>query len=261
MSQVNDNKVGTNIQFKRRRQDSTSTEGVTLKTGEPFYNAKTKQLFIGNSDSESTATEGKKHIAEITDNNEDADDAKIEFNIGESSNTYTKTVNNVAHAYTATSDESSNNIKATYASLLSESEGTLYLTSKTNADLGSIKFDSGTNQGEIKVEKTDVSVEGLSTTSTPTFSAIKLGDDTANTLTQTQYSGNAATATSVDIENNNEGDNAVVSFQVGEGAAYEKTINNVAHANTASKILIENIAYTLSLNGVPAEGQITFITN
>ena len=47
---------------------------------------------------------------------------------------------------------------------------------------------------------------------------------------------NALYATNVDVNNLNTGDNAIVNFQLGNGTAYNKTINNVGNANTVQNV-------------------------
>lgn len=55
--------MATLIRFKRKK--STSNNGVTLKTGEPYYNAYDKRLYVGNNENDSISST-KKHIAEVT---------------------------------------------------------------------------------------------------------------------------------------------------------------------------------------------------
>lgn len=47
---------------------------------------------------------------------------------------------------------------------------------------------------------------------------------------------NSANATNVNITNLDSGNNAVVNFQLGNGTSYDKTINNVANANTVQNV-------------------------
>lgn len=47
---------------------------------------------------------------------------------------------------------------------------------------------------------------------------------------------NATNATNVNISNLNTGDNAIVNFQLGNGTAYNKTINNVENSNTVQNV-------------------------
>lgn len=47
---------------------------------------------------------------------------------------------------------------------------------------------------------------------------------------------NATNATNVNITNLDNGNNAVVNFQLGNGTSYDKTINNVANANTVQNV-------------------------
>lgn len=47
---------------------------------------------------------------------------------------------------------------------------------------------------------------------------------------------NSANATNVNVTNLDSGNNAVVNFQLGNGTSYDKTINNVANANTVQNV-------------------------
>ena len=132
-----------------------------------------------------------------------------------------------------------NSVQENYAhDLVVTTEGKLQLINNETVPsvLSEIQFESGTEQGQFKIEDTNINITNLQTGSTPTFAAIKLGDDDSETLTQEQYSGNASSATSVNITNNDTENNAVVSFKVGSGTPYSKTINNVAHATSAQQL-------------------------
>lgn len=63
---------------------------------------------------------------------------------------------------------------------------------------------------------------------------------------------NASNATNVNITNKNTNDNAIVNFQLGNGTEYNKTINNVANAVKASQISFTTVPPVSS----PPEGSL-----
>jgi len=70
--------MATKIRLKRRVNDSSNTD-VKIDTGEPFYNAEKKNLYIGNTEGEALRG-NKKHIAELT---KTVEDGVIRLQVGE----------------------------------------------------------------------------------------------------------------------------------------------------------------------------------
>ena len=138
--------------------------------------------------------------------------------------------------------EDSGKIKLNGQYTLDETDGEIQLKVAVGEVTG-ISFAKGTEQGQIKVGDTNINIKDLQTGSSPTFASATIGGITLNS---TGYHGNADSATRVDITNNDDGNNAVVKFQVGDGQAYEKTINNVNHATSADKW---STAKTIALAG------------
>lgn len=82
------------IRLRRKKSDSTQdTAAVALLSGEPFYDAAKKNLYVGNDDGEVVGD--KKHIAEVT-NKGTNNTATLKFQLGEDEeNSFEHTVNNV----------------------------------------------------------------------------------------------------------------------------------------------------------------------
>ena len=266
-------KIGTNIQFKRKITPETGEgrvllSAIDLAPGEPLLIPANKELRVGTTDGEKANGDNvltlspAKLVVTNSAANTSITDAQasngyvyikhVEDNGVVQSSHNIKGTNSVS----VTSDASGNiTIDGHYT--LAESSGNIQLKDFVG-EVSNISFATGANQGQIKVGSTDIDIKDLQTGSSPTFASAEIG---GVTLDSTGYHGNAATASSVNIDNDDNTDNAVVSFKVGSGTPYSKTVNNVAHATTASKILIGDTEYTLSLNGNPSNGQITFITN
>lgn len=82
------------IRFKRKR--SRGNSDVTLRAGEPYYNAEDKKFYVGAQDNGNFP---EKHIAEVTSQNS-SEDAVVCFRIGEAEdNVFHKTINNVQNAH------------------------------------------------------------------------------------------------------------------------------------------------------------------
>lgn len=77
----------------------------------------------------------------------------------------------------------------------------------------------------------------------------KIGNGTAYNKTINNVA-NAANATNVNVTNKNTGENAVVNFQLGSGTEFNKTINNVQNSN-----LLQNV--DMSADTVPTFGNYT----
>lgn len=88
--------MATKVKVKRRISGRSNT-GVTLEAGEPFYNAVSKQLYIGDNETSFPT----KHVAQVTSDTSAASNV-VSFTVGgDSENTYSKTVDNVATAQMA----------------------------------------------------------------------------------------------------------------------------------------------------------------
>lgn len=74
---------------------------------------------------------------------------------------------------------------------------------------------------------TDTSISTINTTLTA------LQDDIADIVDGSTTTGNAMFASNANVTNLNENENATVNFQIGDGTAYNKTINNVQNATNA----------------------------
>lgn len=157
--------MATLIRLKRRTSDSTSD--VKLQAGEAFYNAHTKQLFIGNSDDESVS--GKKHIAQIT--HLSAADDKIKFTVGEhtDNNLFEKTINNVADAKNLTDTIDGETLENIFRYVDSKPHFALHSDDLTNLDfthdssgtLSKLRVAWGASSDNIKeVELTGLKLSG-----------------------------------------------------------------------------------------------------
>lgn len=137
--------MATLIRLKRRTSDSTSD--VKLQAGEAFYNAYTKQLFIGNSDDESVS--GKKHIAEIT--HLSAADDKIKFTVGEhtDNNLFEKTINNVANSHNVDTTISGKNLSDIFLYDSGVPVSALYADDVTNFNF---THDSSGTNSKLKID-------------------------------------------------------------------------------------------------------------
>ena len=155
--------MATLIRLKRRTSDDDSD--VKLQAGEAFYNAHTKQLFIGNSDDESVS--GKKHIAQIT--HLSAADDKIKFTVGEhpDNNLFEKTINNVANAHNLDTSISGKNLTDIFrydsgkpvASLSSDNLTNLKLNLDSSTNTISLSWGDNDQYGGGEDEK--VRLDGL----------------------------------------------------------------------------------------------------
>jgi len=88
--------MATKVKVKRRIS-KRSNEGVTLEAGEPFYNAVSKRLYVEDHETSFPT----KHVAQVTTDTSVAANV-VAFSVGgDSDNTYSKTINNVANATNA----------------------------------------------------------------------------------------------------------------------------------------------------------------
>ncbi len=120
--------MATKVKVKRRISGRSNT-GITLEAGEPFYNAVSKQLYIGDSETSFPT----KHVAQITSDTSAANNV-VSFSVGgDSENTYSKTIDNVGNATNAI-----NAINASVAKKLNLKDTDYYGTSDPDdlADFG-----------------------------------------------------------------------------------------------------------------------------
>lgn len=77
---------------------------------------------------------------------------------------------------------------------------------------------------------------GNATNVTTNINGNAISDIFESNGTTVKNATNATNATNVNITNLDKGNNAVVNFQLGNGTSYDKTINNVANANTVQNV-------------------------